>query len=257
MDHPSSEFQNQLHAYHPARGAPPSDDCARAIEAALADPELRQWWEREQACDHVLGRKICEAAGTAPEDLKTRLLKITADAGASGTAPHSQNFWHWTALGGIAAAFMLAALFFTFVFQPPAAQASPELAAVIVQLEGFLAHDRTDLHRDESYDALLAHLTHAGAPAPKEIPAGLSKEDGFACSNLVLDGMPVGMLCFEIDGDLVHVFTIDRASIPGQTDLPTPVVHQFDKHCSATWTADDQIFVLATRASAEKLLALL
>lgn len=256
MEPPSKDFRPQLHAYDPRRGAPPTNDCAEAAEAALADPQLRQWWDNEQACDTALCRKIREAGARAPEDLKTRILAAAAHEGVSPNGLPRFS-WHWATFAGAAAAVMMAALFFTFLFEPTPAEASPELDLVIVQLEDMLNRAEAPMHRSESFDALVAHLESTGAPLPKVIPAGLSQEDGYACANLKVREIPVGMLCFDVDGELVHVFAIQRDSLPNQKDIPEPVLRRLESHSCATWTADDQIFVLATKAPAHKLRQLL
>ncbi|MFW6355059.1 MAG: hypothetical protein ACOC3I_11810, partial [Verrucomicrobiota bacterium] len=112
-------------------------------------------------------------------------------------------------------------------------------------------------HRSEYYASLVRHLDVAGAPVPKFIPAGFDQQSGFACAYLEVDGVPVGMMCFRVDDGVYHVFTIDRRHLPDQQDLPREVVQTVDDHCCATWTRDDQIYILVTKEPAEKVLAML
>ena len=66
------------------RAGEPLIDDARFEEAqrlAHADPELRDWWEKEQALDRAIAGKL--AAVDAPADLKGRLHSTASKIASS------------------------------------------------------------------------------------------------------------------------------------------------------------------------------
>lgn len=268
METPPHNHRQSLHAYDPARAEPPTEACADALEAALGDRELRQWWDAEQSFDRAFRSKLAEVP--VPADLPARILaaaakekktvplraaKEPAESTASG-----RNFWHWSAFSGAAAAVLFLAILFTFM-APPQLEAeagpTPELTQLMTRLEDVLQNRSAAVIRKNDFPSLVRHLEQGGAPVPKFIPAGLPQKQGFACANLLVDNIPVGMMCFKVDDGVYHIFTIDRAHLPSQSDLPKEIIARIGGHCCATWTRDDQLYILATQEPEEKLLTLL
>lgn len=260
MESNSHKHQESLHAYDPARAEPPTDACADGMEAALADRALRQWWEQEQSFDRAFGRKLREVP--VPADLSKRILAAAARVEAekpreNGQAP-ARNGWHWSAFAGAAAAVLFVALFYTFAFKPFAQPTTtPELENLMAQLETMLSERTAEIHPENSFTELVKFLETGGAPIPKFIPAGLPQQDGFACANLKVGDVPVGMMCFKVEGGVYHIFTVQRKDLPQQPDLPREVVRRMGSHCCATWTREDQLYILATTEPEDKMLTLL
>lgn len=263
MDKTPNNHREALHAYDPDRDAPPTEASAEAAEAALADRELHQWWIDEQDFDRAFRAKMQEIP--VPPRLQERILEAAAKELATSAMPIREikpparnNHWHWSAFAGAAAAVMILAVLYTFVFNPFASRnTSPELEALVARLESVLVERSAPMHRDNNFVQLTKYLEAGGAPVPKFIPAGLPQNGGFACANLEINGVPVGMMCFRVDNGVYHIFTIDRVNLPNQVDLPREVVSHVGGHCCATWTKDDQLYILATTEPEEKMLTLL
>lgn len=252
-----------LHVYDPSLGEPPTDACAEALEASLADPELSHWWGEEKAFDAAIRAKIKGSA--VPAGLQDAILSKAAElAGQSAEATPllqsspSRSIWHWSAFAGAAAAVAILALAFTFVFPPQGARPSAELASLMVSIENILDQNNFQPHKAKDYPSLVNFLKAEGAPTPKYLPASISGKEGFACANLEIDGIPVGMMCFRAEDDSVfHIFTVDRKYLPEQHDMPKSYVRMIDDHCCAAWTRDDQIYVLATKESEDRVITML
>jgi hypothetical protein len=267
MQPSNQNHRDALHAYDPSRGEPPTDACAKALEATLSDPELRQWWEQEQAVDNSIRSKLTGCA--IPEDLKEKIFaKAAGELVAAQSAPeakHQQpeeqgNRWHWSVFAGAAAAIALLALAYTFIFPPTvgSSEPTPQLAQLMVSLEDVLGDAAFKPHKANNYSSLVSHLETGGAPTPKYLPTSISNTEGFACANLLIDGIPVGMMCFKTaDNSVFHIFTVDRKYLPEQPDMPKSHVRTIDNHSCATWTREDQIYVLATKESPDRVITML
>jgi hypothetical protein len=257
MQESSQDHRDPLHAYDPARGEPPTEACAEAVEASLADHALRAWWDAEQSFDRAFGRKLGDLP--VPADLPGRILRAAAEeAKVTPFRPAVEqtggNRWHWSSFAGAAAMVVFLALFFTFVRPNPAAAVpNQEVRTVMASLAGVLEGRTVETERRDGFAELVSHLQTQGAPVPKFIPAGLPQEGGFACAHFEVNGIPVGMLCFRVDDGVYHIFTIERRHFPQQREIPRQVVIQFGDHHCAAWTREDQLYILATREPQEKL----
>jgi len=133
METPPNDHRQSLHAYDPARAEPPTEACADALEAALGDRELRQWWDAEQSFDRAFRSKLAEVP--VPADLPSRILAAAAKekktaavrvVKAPAESSSGRNFWHWSAFSGAAAAVLFLAVLFTFLAPPQvSAEAAP------------------------------------------------------------------------------------------------------------------------------------
>lgn len=68
-----------------------------------------------------------------------------------------------------------------------------------------------------------------------------------------LDAMSAVNALVHVD-EIYHLYVTDRKTIP---DLNTPQYHQFNDRSSATWTSDDQIYILSTEGEPKDLASLL
>ncbi len=263
MQPSGQDHRDALHAYDPSLGEPPTDACADALEASIADPELSRWWGEEKAFDAAIRAKV--AGSAVPAGLQDAILakaaalaqEDAAIATFSEPAP-TRNSWHWSAFTGAAAAVAILVLAFTFVFPPQGARPSAEVASLMATLEDILEAHGFTTTQSNNYGTLVSFLEGEGAPTPKFLPESISSESGFACAYIEVDGVPVGMMCFRAEDESVfHIFTVDRKHFPEQSDMPNHFVSTIDEHCCATWTREDQIYVLATQESQDRVITML
>lgn len=263
MQSPNQDHREALNTYDPSLGEPPTDACAKALEASLADPELSRWWRKEKDFDAAVRAKVSQCA--VPAGLQETILAKAAALSENETAaapeptptPIRSN-WHWSAFTGAAAAVAILALAFTFVFPPQGQRPNAEVADLRAAIQDIVVNSRFTPNRSNDYGTLVSFLENNGAPAPKYLPESIQSQNGFSCANFDVKGVPVGMMCFRTDDDSVyHIFTVERKHFPEQSDMPSHFVKTIDDHCYAVWTSEDQIYVLATKQSQDSVLAML
>jgi len=285
MDHDFDQTRRLLHGYRPGSGETGDPQVDAALRASADDEAVAQFLKEEEAFDRMFAAKL--RATPVPTDLPERILAamrsdavIDFDRAARETSAAERDnerprrggysWLHFAAFG--AAAGVVAALALNFTFngrQQPAQvqmvaqqQPAPLMAAAhaglpsgewIVQRIGEYINGPREMHQGSGLSELSHVLVSNNAPVPRSLPRSLQPHAGFACTTLLIDGIPVSMVCFKQSGSTYHLFTIDRASLPGFESVPQPRMTACDGHNLAYWTSDDQVYVLAGRCDERKL----
>lgn len=253
---PPSPF-DYLHAYDPARGAPPTPEIAEACETAQQIPALRARHEAELDFDAAMREHVARIP--TPPNLAARIK--AAQAARHGptpapveTSPKQRSWWlHMGLLGSLSAALVLLTLAWTFFFNPFEARATPELQAFLADVQSSFGSGEEGTFRAQSYPALASHLQAEQAPLPLALPPGLKRESSFACREVKVNGHTVAMLCFRSKDQTYHLFTFSRTALPRQEDIGKPVLFDHDNRACATWTDRQNIYLLTTKASRREL----
>jgi hypothetical protein len=252
---PPSHFDH-LHAYDPARGAPPTPEIETAWKAAQEIPALRARHEAELDFDAAMREQV--ASIPVPEGLAGRIKAAHAARQGPTPAPveeHRDKSWwlHFGLLSSVSAALILLTLAWTFLFNPYEARATPELQSFLTEVESTLDQGPESMFFADSYPDLTNHLREQQAPLPLKLPEGLRQESGFACREVKIDGHTVAMLCFRREDETFHLFTFSREALPRQQDIAKPVIYERNRRNCATWTDRDHIYLLATKAARREL----
>lgn len=242
---------HHLQAYDPACGEPPTPEISEALEVSMRDPALRAAHEAEIALDHAMRSRLAKIP--VPADLATRIKAAHARAAGPTPAPPErlprQSWLHFSLLGSIAAALIMLTLAYTFFLNPFEARATPELQAFIEKAEtAFDDYGPADLAGLNRFAEFVAYLENSSAPVPSVLPTGLNAETSVACRRVLVDGVPVAILCFRREGEVFHLFTFQRSALPDQQDILRPVVKENGKRCRATWTDRENVYFLMTSA---------
>ncbi len=224
-----------LSAYRPKGSDSTDPDFIHALKQAEADPEMRDWLQRERAFDTRMANTLAEIR--PPDDAKESLL-----ATASLDVRKPARLSRWTRIFLPIAAILLIAIGIIFPLSP----------GVSWDPEGFqvarLADSAHSLdHMANSAGELRDWLREKGAPVPASLPALFETAQGNGCK-IFQDGRggQVSLLCFSIEGQLVHLFVFDDQT-RGLVDASTEHWQQEYGWNVRALEREGQLFAVATR----------
>ena len=195
-----------LSAYR-ANGADAQDpNFEETLEQCRKDPEMEAWFESEQAFDRRMVRAFESIRG--PVEGKQSILSTVsfsqADAGGLNRRSWLKGF---IALG--VAALLLISLSIFSIAQNSKGQfdesnfSLTDLANSAMPLQ-FKASDPSELK---------SWLANQGAPHPAQLPDVFEGARTAGCKVFLgRDGSKISLICYEIDGQIVHVFSFDDHS---------------------------------------------
>ncbi len=262
MEKDSQKFLRDLIAYDPDLGAPPTEAIAEALEASMQDASLRAQHESECAFDRAFREKLGEIP--VPADLASRICaeydrrsNVNGAGIESSATPRSRGWWtHIALLGSMAAAIVILTLTYTFIVNPFGARETPELREMVVSLDASFT-SLGAMVRPGDYEEISTHLTYSNAPVPKTIPKGINPEQSLGCRVMDINGVRVAMICFGRDDTSFHLFVISREAMPNLANILRPIIYEMENTHCATWTDEQNIYVLATPSSRQVLLSAL
>ena len=242
MDNLEAKFI--LKAYRPGGADAGNAVFCEALAQAQRDPDMRGWFEREQARDKAVAAKLKSVP--IPAGLRESIL-----AGGKMSASH-QSWWQQSAWLAMAASVIIL-LSATVAWQ----LRSPRMDwnQLTVQIFDDAAHDERHGSHGLAAKDLVAMLsqptTKLGSPMP--IDLGRLKADG--CRTLNIAGHEVMEVCFERNGGEFHFYVMDR---PSSRDIPKgPKFVARNGIHSVMWSGDHHFYVLASAKDETALKALL
>jgi hypothetical protein len=104
------------------------------------------------------------------------------------------------------------------------------------------------------FDRVRRFLANNQAPADYVLPSALQAERLLGCATLSWDGHPVSLLCFRHrSGQDLWLFVTDRSAV--SRPMETTTFADIGKMNTAAWTANGDIYLLATRGDSDVLRA--
>ncbi len=243
------EAQLILGVYRP--GTSDADDpfFAEALALALTDQELGRWFADEQSFDQIIATNLSAATSNIPEPPAALLESLRSAPGADRVVS-----WNFRRALALAACVALLAALATYALVPRGFDSSVSLADFRSEMVGFvkippsLELETTDLAEVRSY------LRANSRVRAVSVPDGTGELPPIGCRTLVFRGHPVALICFKReDGELVHLLAAPRDAIGELASLPKPAYAAVGDWATASWTTDDQIYLLATKGNREKL----
>jgi len=236
-----------LSAYRP-NGADALDETLReALAFAERDPEIREWFARQVRFDREAAAGITEIP--VPVEGRNRLLeKLAWESDAS--KPRTRVFTRfWTVGAGIAAVLLL-----TFALAPLPHFGEKQNLAGLLQPDSFslpeLAGEAMPLDfRSNQFEEVRSWLAANQAHAPETLPEGFTDKTVLGCRRFPFEGNgAVNLLCFESDGEQIHLFVFEgeaRGLIDG---LPENWIVENGWNLRKLPDSDSQSFAVVTKA---------
>jgi len=211
-----------------------------ALALAERDPELRLWFEEQQRLDHALRRKLRTA--TPPPDL---LADIVVGFPHRATVAQARWLRPLALAAAIAVLMGVGALLWNRTPSPE----PRSLAAFQTDMSSFLkTFPRLDLY-SEKHSVVREWLATKPRFAAAQLPPTLEKFPAIGCRELDWRGQPAALVCFMVDGEVVHLFLLPKQPWGTAIEGGTPQFGRAGKFSSATWSQGDVTCVAVTRAS--------
>ncbi|MCC5839478.1 MAG: hypothetical protein JJT96_05070 [Opitutales bacterium] len=223
MDNPTAK--EILSAYRP-HGSDAADAAFQdALHQCEDDPALRAWFASERAFDERMSAALGKVR--APVEGKQAILATSV---FSSRTKRSRR-WHLWGLG-LAAILLISPAWLLLMPSGSPTGAPPHAAAIAVPSLAELAENALPLDfegRDTT--ALLAWLAGRKAPQPYRLPDVLAAANAAGCRVFDFgEAGQVSLLCFEIDGSIVHFFIFDERSGPRFAEPADSWTQQGDWH---------------------------
>ncbi|MCC5848436.1 MAG: hypothetical protein JJU29_10100 [Verrucomicrobia bacterium] len=234
--------QNILSAYRP-NGADSADPLFEpALDQCAADPQLRDWFDAERDFD----RRMMQALGeiTPPANGKEEVLSTAS----MGVRDHA-FMRRWSLWVLPIAAMLVIGLFLFSALRP-----HPVIWEPGSELVARLSADRRPLDFEaDNMVEVRQWLQDRGAPAPDTVPELLLAARSQGCKLYEDDaGNVVSMLCFELNGLMVHVFVFDEQTRHYAT-LPTHTWQREGDWNLRAMERDGLLLAVATRGDTRRL----
>jgi len=209
---------------------------AEALILVENDPELKAWWEAQQAFDRAVVAKLKEVP--IPDDLRASIL---AGRKVEQFRPLPQ-FSFWLAAAAVLAIFCtLGTSQYIHNFGP--LPRSEYTASVLP----FLGNNGPSLAMTSAdRDKITAWLQENNAPTGN-LPPKMAGIPTVGCQKFSVHGHPVSLICFVMaNGAIVHLFTVEKQAL---TDPPTtPEMDHIEGWCIASWSDAHMSYILATQS---------
>ncbi len=238
----SQQAKEILGLYRPGLDDAGDPFFAEALAEAQRDPELGRWLERQHGVDAALRRKFKQVA--VPVGLEQQIL---SERKVIRPVIWSQRP---VLLAAAAAAIVLAVVagYRLRQTEPQNFGAFRKTMAQLVSGEYKMMLESKDLNVIQQF------LAANHGPADYTLTKEMEKLTAEGCALINWHGQRVSLVCLErgADNDL-FLFIIDRAALPDPPPGQTPQFARVGTMITASWTAGDNAYVLASKGSEDDL----
>ena len=230
-----------LSAYRP-NGADTDDPAfAEALRHCRQDPETARWFEEELSFDRAVVAAL--RSGDSPaEGRETVLAQTAATLPRSPTRRRRLPWW-----GGVAAALLLGLGLFSILSTAPE---GTRFQRAGFTLAGLVEQALPLQHEAPQFGALASWLAAREAPVPAEPAGRLAHEPTVGCKVFADDeGGRISLVCFRVEGNLVHLFTFDDRTAGLLAGQPRNEWRDQDGLHTKVFEQDGRTYALATEAN--------
>ncbi len=212
---------------------------AEALALVERDAALREWFAAEQAMDRAIAAKL--KAAPLPEDLLECVRAGTRVRRAG--KPRRLLF-------GLAMAASFALLGFIAVLwwkRTPSAPAG-SFAAYRMSMAQFLREfPKLDITTDRL--PVVREWLHRQHPLTQaDLPKVLERFPSLGCRTVEWEGRKLALVCFMVEGQVVHLFVLPRALFPDANVNATPQLAKVGPQSTASWSNSENLYLLVTHA---------
>ena len=101
----------------------------------------------------------------------------------------------------------------------------------------------------EQWPDILRWLRNKPALARAEVPSGLQKFPGLGCREVNWRGKTLMLVCFAVQGEVVHLFVVPRAHLPDAPFTATPAFARVRGWSTASWTQGEMTYLALTKGN--------
>lgn len=211
---------------------------AEALAFAERDPELREWFKEWQSVDRILSEKL--KAAPLPE----MVLEEGAARARFQLARRRSNLV--LSFGLAACVFLVGFLGALWLRPSPSGGEMEALVAVRSDMAVLLNEfPRLDLRTDRLEEAAQWLADHHPS-TPASWPAALKSFPTIGCRTLEWRGREVALVCFMVDGEVVHFLLFSSAEFPELMGSANPQYSTAGRFYTATWESDETFYLSMT-----------
>lgn len=237
-------------AAHRPNGADAADPMmAPALARVKSEATLQKWFDREQALDLAVARKVGEV--TPPADLKALILaggRVTD--GLRGRAQKKRRLW-WA---GLAAAIVMTTGLIWGNLRIVSSGKNEFAQLALHDLKA--AHDE-HIAFPLTLGPIQAMLAGSELPLPRSLRLSLDDLRERGCRTLIHKGRLVFEVCFFRDGNWFHLYVGRQTDFPASAVLTGTQLIGEAQQAAATWTHGDLVYTLVIEAGIEALRTLI
>ena len=212
---------------------------AEALALVQRDAELRAWFEAEQAADKAIAAKLKVAP--LPDDLLARIHGGTRQRIAGKPRRPSLTL-------AMAASFALLGLIAVLWLNRTPAASPGSFAAYRTDMAQFLREfPKLDITTDRLPE-VREWLARQHPLMPAQIPRGMERFPTIGCRTIEWQGKKLALVCFMVEGEVVHLFVMPRTAFPDAALSPTPMLARVGPESTASWSSGDNLYLLVTQA---------
>jgi hypothetical protein len=234
------EAKEILSAFRPGTEDERDPMFIEALEVAEHDSELAAWLAELQAFDSAVKRKV--AVSPLASGLFERIHTGVTLRRAEG---HQKRLWLMALAASLVLFLMLAGL---WLYHRNFAETT-QFAACRSDMVRFLQRfPRLDLETASLAQARqwLADTRHL---QQVQFPAGLGRFPTIGCRTLEWHGHPLGLVCFMVDGEVVHFIVIPRNRIPDGPASAEPQFARAGGETTVAWSRRGLTYLVLSKAS--------
>jgi hypothetical protein len=234
------EAKEILSAFRPGTEDESDPVFVEALQLAEHDRELAAWLTERQAFDSAVKRRL--AGSPLPLGLFEE-IRIGATLRQTKARHRRQRLF---ALAACLVLFLtLAGLWLhhrNFTEPTQFAACRSEMVRVLQQFPR-LDLETANLAQARGWFADRLHLLQI------QFPAGLQRFPTIGCRTLDWHNHPLGLICFMVDGEVVHFIVIPRSSIPDGPPGSEPQFARVHGETTVAWSRVDLTYLVLSKAS--------
>jgi len=82
-----------------------------------------------------------------------------------------------------------------------------------------------------------------------QIPPGIERFPSIGCRTVEWHGKKLALVCFMVEGEVVHLFVLPRGAFPDATPGPAATFAKVGGKTTASWSSGDNLFLVITQAN--------
>ncbi len=212
---------------------------AEALALVERDAELRAWFAAEQAADRAIAAKL--KAAPLPDGL---LALVRAGTQARIASQHRRPSFALAMAASFALLGLIAALWFNRAPSLPPGS----FAAYRADMAQFLSElPELDVTTDRLPE-VRKWLSQQHPSVRAKIPPAMERFPSIGCRTVDWQGRRLALVCFMVEGQVVHVFMMPRAEFPDAGLAPTPALARVGAQNTASWSSEDNLYLVVTSA---------
>lgn len=233
----SDQIKFTLAAFRPSSDDADDPIFAEALAEVEKDAELKVWFDQQMELNQALTGKLSEIE--VPGALRSKI----AAGGSVSKKPRRQQ---WLA---IAAAFAVSAVGIAFALTHYSESGPKTVAAYRVDMGSYLSKLLFLDFKSDKLDEVQSWLESEHSVA-HTVPVPLQSRPSLGCEVVPWHGRSSYLICFDVDGELVHLFVMpggaDVEGTPSGADRAYASVDD-GKWSTLTWSDAGDLYLVATQ----------